>query len=102
MSVIVIATAFPAPDRRAEVVTAFETVIASVHDEPGCELYALHEGRDRLVMIEKWASKEALAEHAKSPALAELHAILDGKLTADLDVQVLVPHPAGTAQQGTL
>jgi quinol monooxygenase YgiN len=102
MSVIVVATAFPAPDRRAEVVRAFEAIIASVHDEPGCELYALHEGRDRLVMIEKWASQEALAEHGKSPALAELHAVLDGKLTADLDVQVLAPHPAGTARQGTL
>ncbi|HEX8005157.1 MAG TPA: antibiotic biosynthesis monooxygenase [Trebonia sp.] len=56
MSVIVVATAFPAPEHRADVVKAFETVIASVHDEPGCEL----------------------------------------------DVQVLVPHPAGTARQGTL
>jgi quinol monooxygenase YgiN len=102
MSVIVVATAFPAPEHRADVVKAFETVVASVHDEPGCELYALHEGGDRLVMIEKWASREALAEHGKSPALAELHAVLEGKLVADLDVQVLVPHPAGTARQGTL
>jgi quinol monooxygenase YgiN len=102
MSVIVIATAFPAPQHRAEVLKSFEAAIASVHDEPGCELYALHEGRDRLVMIEKWASQEALAEHGKSPALAELHAVLDGKLTADLDVQVLVPYPAGTARQGML
>jgi quinol monooxygenase YgiN len=102
MSVIVVATAFPAPEHRAEVIKSFEAVIARVHEEPGCELYALHEGRDRLVMIEKWASQEALAEHGKSPALAELHAALDGKLTADLDVQVLVPHPAGTARQGAL
>jgi quinol monooxygenase YgiN len=102
MSVIVVATAFPAPEHRAEVVKSFEAVVASVHDEPGCELYALHEGRDRLVMIEKWASQDALAVHGKSPALAELHAALDGKLTADLDVQVLVAHPAGTVRQGTL
>jgi quinol monooxygenase YgiN len=102
MSVIVVATAFPAPEHRADVIKAFETVIASVHDEPGCELYALQEGRDRLVMIEKWASQQALAEHGKSPALTELHAALDGKLAADLDVQVLIPHPAGTAKQGAL
>jgi quinol monooxygenase YgiN len=102
MSVIVVATAFPAPEHRAEVIKSFEAIIASVHDEPGCELYALHEGPDRLVMIEKWASQDALAEHGKGPALAELHAVLDGKLVADLDVQVLAPHPAGTARQGAL
>jgi quinol monooxygenase YgiN len=102
MSVVVVATVFPAAEHRAEVVAAFESVIASVQGKPGCELYALHEGRDRLVMIEKWASQEALAEHGKSTALAGLQASLDGKLTAGLDVQVLVPHPAGTARQGTL
>jgi len=35
------------------VIKAFEAAIVRVHDEPGVELYALHEGRDRLVMIEK-------------------------------------------------
>jgi quinol monooxygenase YgiN len=102
MSVIMVATVFPAPDRRAEVVKDLEAAIARVHEEPGCELYALHQGRDRLVMIEKWASQEALAEHGKSPTVAELHAVLDGKLIADLDIQMLTPHPAGTARQGAL
>ena len=51
MSVVVVVTAFPIPEHRAEVVAAFEEAIARVHDEPGVELYALHEGRDRLVMI---------------------------------------------------
>ena len=46
MSVIVVATAFPSPEHRAEVIAAFEAAIAQVHDEePGCELYALQEGR---------------------------------------------------------
>ena len=44
---------------------AFKTAIARVHGEPGVELYALHEGRDRLVMIEKYESERARAEHAK-------------------------------------
>jgi hypothetical protein len=39
----------------ADVIAAFEAAIARVHNEPGVELYALHEGRDRLVMIEKYA-----------------------------------------------
>lgn len=102
MSIVAIVTAFPVPDRRAEVITAFEAAIKRVHDEPGVELYALHEGPDRLVMIEKYTSKEAREEHRKGAALASLRSALEGKLTTDLDVQVLVPHPAGDPHKGAI
>ena len=102
MSVVVVVTAFPVPEHRAEVVGAFEEAIARVHDEPGVELYALHEGPDRLVMIEKYESEQARSEHAKGAPLADLRSALRGKLSSDLDAQVLVPHPAGNAQKGAL
>jgi quinol monooxygenase YgiN len=103
MSVVVVATAFPLPEHRAEVIAAFEKAIADVHEsEPGTELYALHEGKDRLVMIEKYATQEAFAAHGESPALAGLRTSLAGKLASPLDVQVLDPHPAGTTGKGTL
>jgi len=102
MSVVVVVTAFPLPEHRAEVVAAFEEAIARVHDEPGVDLYALHEGRDRLIMIEKYESEQARSEHAKGAALADLRSALRGKLSSDLDAQVLVPHPAGNAQKGAL
>jgi len=102
MSVVVVVTAFPIPEHRAEVVAAFEEAIARVHDEPGVDLYALHEGRDRLIMIEKYESEQARSEHAKGAALADLRSALRGKLSSDLDAQVLVPHPAGNAQKGAL
>ena len=63
-----VVTAFPVPEYRAEAITAFETAIAWVHGEPGVELYALHEGRDRLVMVEKYESERARAECAKGAA----------------------------------
>ena len=102
MSIVVVATAFPAPEHRADLIAACEAAVARVHDEPGVELYALHEGPDRLVMIEKYESEQALSEHSKGGALADLMSAFDGKLTSAIDVQVLVPHPAGTAQKGTL
>jgi len=71
MSVVVV-TAFPVPEHRAEVIAAFEAAIARVHDEPGVELYALQEGPDRLVMIEKYESEQARAGHLKGAALADL------------------------------
>jgi quinol monooxygenase YgiN len=89
MSVVIVVTAFPIPEHRAEVVAAFEGAIARVHGEPGVELYALHEGPDRLVMVEKYESEQA-------------RSALEGKLSSGLDAQVLVPHPAGDAQKGAL
>ena len=102
MSIVVVATAFPVPEHRAEVVAAFEAAIARVHDAPGVERYALHEGPDRLVMIEKYESEQARSEHARGAALADLRSALQGKLSSGLDAQVLVPHPAGNAQKGAL
>jgi quinol monooxygenase YgiN len=102
-AVVVVATIRPLPEQRAEVIAAMEKVIADVHaHDDGCLLYALNEGDDRLVMVEKWTSAEALAEHSRGPALAELNEALDGRLEGGLDVQVLRPHPAGTADQGTV
>ena len=102
MPVITVATIIPKPEHRAEVIAAFEEAIAAVHTEDGCEFYALHEGEDRLVVIEKWSSMDAATVHSTAPALAKLGPSLAGKLAAPLDVQHLTPHPAGTAEQGTL
>jgi len=102
MSVVVVATAFPLPEHRAEVIAAFEAAITQVHHEPGVELYALHKGSDRLVMIEKYESEQARSEHLQGESLADLRSALQGKLSGGLDAQVLVPHPAGNAQKGTL
>jgi quinol monooxygenase YgiN len=103
MAVVVVATIRPLPDRRAEVIAAMEATIARVHaEDDGCLLYSLHETPDRLVMIEKWSSEEALAKHLRAPALAGLVPSLDGMLEGPTDILTLQPHPAGTAEQGTL
>ncbi len=100
MPVVVVATFHPAPGRSAAVVDAITGVIPAVHAEAGCELYALHRGEDRLVMIERWASPEALAAHGRGAAIAELGARLEGLLAAPTEVSRLDPVPAGTGRQG--
>jgi len=104
MAIIVVATAFPIPEHREEVIAAFEAAEKKVHtEEDGCELYALHEGPDgRLVMIEKYASDEAVAAHRAGGGLAALIEALKGKLSAPMDVQLLTPHPAGSPAKGAL
>jgi quinol monooxygenase YgiN len=103
MSIVIVATFFPKSEFREEVVAAIETTIPLVHaNDPGCELYAMHQAPDRVVMIEKWASPEDLGAHGKGEALSTLMAQVDGKLTQGLDVQFLTPHPTGTDEQGVL
>jgi quinol monooxygenase YgiN len=102
MSIVMVVTAFPIPEHRAQVIAACEAAITRVHDESGVELYALHEGPDRLVMIEKYESEQALSEHSNGAALADLLSALDGKLSRNLDAQVLAPHPSGDARKGAL
>jgi quinol monooxygenase YgiN len=89
MSVVVVVTALPIPEHRTDAIAAFETAINQVHKEPGVELHALHEGPDLLVMIEKYESAEARAEHSKGADLANLRSALQGKLSRPLDVQAL-------------
>ena len=102
MSVVVVATVFPVPDHRDEVLAALKQTVPLVHAEDGCDLYALHEGPDRFVLIEEWASDEALSVHAKAQALADLRTQLAGKTVGDLDIQLMTAVPAGTEEQGSL
>jgi quinol monooxygenase YgiN len=102
MSVVVVATILPMAEHRDEVIAAIRSSIEQVHAEDGCELYALHEAPDRLIMVEKWASSDALAAHSKGPALAALGGLLAGKVAGRPDVQVLQSVPAGDPAKGQL
>ncbi len=102
MSVVVVATILPRPEHRDAVIAAIKDTIGHVHSEDGCELYALHEAPDRLMMIEKWSSKETLDAHARGPNLAALGRELAGKVTGAPGLVVLQQVPAGDPAKGKL
>lgn len=102
MSVVVVATISPLPEHRDEVIAAYAEAIAQVHAEEGCQLYALNQSPDRLIMVEKWASREALDKHARSEALAALRPKLAGKLSGTTEVIVAEAVPAGDPAKGQL
>ena len=102
MSVVVVATIKPLPEYREDVIAAFTAIIPQVHDEDGCELYTLNADADRLIMVEKWASREALATHSKGAALAALNPTVAGKVAAPPEIIVLDPVPAGDPAKGQL
>ncbi|MGY1636721.1 putative quinol monooxygenase [Geodermatophilus sp. SYSU D00742] len=103
MSVVVVATITPQPEHADAVREAVLTAIPQVHEEDGCQRYALHEGQDgRLVMIEQWASPEALAAHGKGEPLSTLSQALEGRLTGAPELQVLTAVPAGEQAKGAI
>src|ERR1700733_14121390 len=93
MPVVVVAAIVPLPEHRGAVIDAIKETIEQVHAEDGCELYSLNEAPDRLVMVEKGASQQAL--DALGPKLA-------GKVTAAPEVVVLQQVPAGDPVKGAV
>ena len=102
MSVVVVATISPLPEHRDAVRQVLLDTIPRVHDEPGCEFYALQEDGDEFVMLEKWASAEALQTHSTAAALADAGRAMAGKLKGAPDVRTLSAVPAGDPAKGAL
>jgi quinol monooxygenase YgiN len=73
-----------------------------VHEEAGCELYSLHEDGQRLVMVERWESAEALDTHSNGEVLRDAGRAMAGKLEGKVDVRTLSAVPAGDATKGAL
>lgn len=103
---VVVATLVPVPGREADLEQKLREAVKATHEQDaGCELYALHRsvrGADRFVIIEKWASSEALGAHGTGAAFAALKTGLDGLLVEPLAATVLEPLPAGEAKLGQL
>jgi quinol monooxygenase YgiN len=102
VSVVVVATITPKADQVDAVRQAILASIPQVHAEPGCELYALHEGDGSFVMVERWESPEALKVHGRAEALTTLGGAIADKLAAPPEVRRLTAVPAGDPDKGAL
>ena len=102
MSVVVVATITPLDGQVDAVRAALLEAVPQVHDEPGCELYALHEDGERFVMVERWESTEALDTHGRAPALRALGGALQGRLAGAPEVLRLSAVPAGDGVKGAV
>jgi quinol monooxygenase YgiN len=103
MTVIVTAVFTPKDGAFNQVSSALSPAIAEVHEEPGCELYAIHEAPNgQIIMIEKWETAELLDAHGAGEPVKRLNASLEGLLQGPVEVTRLSPMPAGTARQGLL
>ena len=102
---IVVARVYPKPGRLQEVIDVYAGIVPLVHQEPGCELFALHTDGETVFLVEKWATPADLQAHAAGPAYAQIEEIRTG--VSDLvdhaaDVWVLDNLPFGEAAKGTI
>jgi quinol monooxygenase YgiN len=103
--VVVVATLVAKPGQEELVEKTLKAAVPAVHAEPGCLRYALHRKADatgEFVVIEKWASQEALGAHLKGAAMREVGAALAQALAAPLQAAFLDAIPAGAPDTGTV
>ncbi|MGY4709874.1 putative quinol monooxygenase [Mycolicibacterium sp. CBM1] len=102
MPVTVVATFTVKPESVDAVRAACTKAIAAVHEEPGCELYSLHEGDKTFVFVEQWADADALTTHSTAPAVGALFGEIGEHLDGAPDIKMLTPVPAGDPAKGQL
>lgn len=102
MPVVVVASFTAKPESVDVVRAACTEAIAAVHDEPGCQLYSLHQTGDTFVFIEQWGDTEALQAHSKAPAFGVLFGAIGEHLAGQPDIKMLEPIPAGDPAKGQL
>jgi quinol monooxygenase YgiN len=102
MPVTVVATMIAKPESVDAVRAACTQAIEAVHQEPGCDLYTLHEANGTFVFVEQWADEEALKTHGRAPAVGAMFGTIGEHLDGAPDIKVLQPIVAGDPAKGKL
>jgi quinol monooxygenase YgiN len=99
---IVVARVYPKPGRVQEVIGVYAPIVPLVHQEPGCELFALHTDGETVFVVEKWAAPADLQDHAAGRAYAQIRAGISDLVDHAADVWVLDALPFDGAAKGTI
>lgn len=102
MPVVVVATMKAKPESVDAVREACTNAVAAVHEEPGCQLYSLHEADGTFVFVEQWADADALKAHSTAPAIGTLFGAIGELLDGAPDIRMLQPVVAGDPAKGQL
>jgi quinol monooxygenase YgiN len=90
MPVVVVATLKAKPESVEAVREAGKKALAGVHEEPGCDLYSLHEAEDgTFIFVEQWADAEALKTHSTAPAVGAFFGEIGEHLEGAPDIKLL-------------
>ncbi len=103
--VVVVAIVTAAEGKSAQAEALVRTIIPPTHAEDGCIAFALHRDFDdpsRLVLIERWTSREALDRHLATEHLAAFRAQMPDVAGAPVQVLVMEALPEGDPTKGAL
>jgi quinol monooxygenase YgiN len=99
---VVVVTMTVKPESVDTVREILTDAVKEVHDEPGCQLYSLHQTGDTFVFVEQWADEEALKTHSTAPAIGKMFSAVGEHLAGAPDIKTLQPVPAGDPDKGQL
>ncbi|MFF7946242.1 putative quinol monooxygenase [Streptomyces griseorubiginosus] len=92
-------------ERADEARKVIASVVSHTHEDAGCLTYAAHEDAAdplTLVLVEKWASQQAIDEHSQAPFLTEAMSRVGELLTAEPEIRVITPLGYGTGDKAVL
>ncbi|WP_181037208.1 putative quinol monooxygenase [Arthrobacter sp. 4R501] len=99
---IVVVTLTPASGQREQLLSVCRKYWPGVQEEPGCQLFALHEGPDTYVVIERWSSRPLWEQHLATADNAALNAELSPLLAEPAQVWPLASVPIGAPSKSKL
>jgi quinol monooxygenase YgiN len=102
MPVVVVATMTVKPESVDTARDILTSAVDQVHDEPGCQLYSLHQTGETFVFVEQWADEEALKAHSSAPTMGAMVKAIGEHLAGAPDIKMLQPIPAGDPDKGAL
>jgi len=99
----VVAIFTPKPEHFEEVKALLQRVTPRVHNEAGCEFYALHqEVTGKLIYVEAWTTRELWQQHMQEPTVHEILSGVEGKLVCDVEVYEMANLPVAGSGKGSL
>lgn len=100
----VVARAKAKVGREAELERELRALVNATHREPGCLHYTIHRAiadPTLFIAIERWASREAMAEHLAAPYVQALLQKAAEILSAPPEITVFESLPEGQPEKGS-
>ena len=102
MSIVVVAAVTPIDGALTELAALFVEVSVDVHEEPGCELYAVHQTDEQVVVIEKWVDAASLQAHRDGRVVAALLERARPLASGPADIKIVRPSSGGMGPKSAL
>ncbi|ABK03217.1 Antibiotic biosynthesis monooxygenase [Arthrobacter sp. FB24] len=99
---VVVVSLSPANGHREKLLAVCRKYWPGVQEEPGCELFALHEGPESFMVIERWSSRLLWEQHLATADNAALNAELAPLLAEPANVWPLTAVPIGDKSKAIL